>query len=134
MNIEETEQFHALAMAMDSRIQPMDDDGIMAKAWQMIFEPIPYAATREILVRLYRRPQMLVLQPGQVMEAWEELREEWQRLIDRIASIDRYLECFPMDDESILQARRKARERSLGELPDWLSREVEHGRYPALPV
>lgn len=82
MNIEEVEQFHALAITMDpERIKPMDEpeDGsvsLMAQAWQMILEDVPFNESRAILKKLYGRPQMLVLQPGHIVEAWEEVQKD----------------------------------------------------------
>lgn len=89
MNISEVEQFHALAMTMDPRrIEPLDDEGVMAQAWQIILEDVPFSETRAILRQLYRRPQMLVLQPGHIVEAWEEVQRA-----RKVAAYDSAPEC-----------------------------------------
>lgn len=97
MNVTEVEQFHALAITMDpERIKPMDDEGIMAQAWQMILEDVPFGETRAILKKLYGRPQMLVLQPGHIVEAWEQVQQD-----RKLAAFEEAVDCPAHEGEKL---------------------------------
>lgn len=118
MNITETAKIHTMARALDSRIMAPDKGGLIIQAWQIVLRDIPAEETETILLRLYSKPQMLVLQPGHIVEAWEEIKEERAKTMKRIRHIDNYLRVLG-DSElpEIVQAKRDIRAELLSGLP-----------------
>lgn len=118
MNITETAKIHTMARALDSRIMAPDKGGLIIQAWQIVLRDIPAEETETILLRLYSKPQMLVLQPGHIVEAWEEIKEERAKTMKRIRHIDNYLRVLG-DSElpEIVQAKRDLRAELLSGLP-----------------
>lgn len=125
MNITETAQFHAMAMAIDGRIKPLDDQGIMASAWQAVLEDVPFREARYILKALYREPQMLVLQPGHAAKVWEELKAEREKALRDLVSVDWFLKNQIGFEESMYEMKRNQRERLWASLPPHVQREYE---------
>lgn len=76
MNLPETIEAHSMIMYLDDRVQPFDDNGEGAKVWHTILQDVPFNEMGNIIRRLYSRPQMLVLQPGHIVEAWETIHQE----------------------------------------------------------
>ena len=126
MNVTETAQFHAMAMAIDGRIKPLDDQGVMASAWQAVLEDVPFREARYILKALYAQPQMLVLQPGHAAKAWEELKSERERTVRSLLSLDSYLRAMEgQETEEIMARKRAQREKLLASLPPHARAEYE---------
>ena len=119
MDIGEVKKFHAYAQALDGRIQAMDKNGVMAHAWHLILEDVPFVETNTILKHLYARPQMLVLQPGHVADAWEEIKAEREKVLAQITSQERYLRNFGQEDPPEVTAGKKAyRDKLIASLPE----------------
>lgn len=126
MNITETAQFHAMAMAIDGRIKPLDDQGIMASAWQAVLEDVPFREARYILKALYKEPQMLVLQPGHAAKVWEELKADREKALSNLVSIDRYLKIMGgCEDDGLYAMKVSQREKLWASLPPHVQREYE---------
>lgn len=87
--------------------------------WVDLLEEIPFSEGRWILKEIYTKPQMLKLQPGHVVEAWELLKKERFGLIRRIRRIDRYLSTLGADDPPhVVEEQLAARERYAKKLPE----------------
>lgn len=115
MNPAEASAFHAAAVGCDSRLQPLTP--ISAKIWAHQLANIPANETPHILNHIYATPQLVVLQPGHVVEAWEAIKAERRRTVERIHSIDRYLAATSEDDPEVLEEKLKARAQYVAQLP-----------------
>lgn len=115
MTPEQAAAFHAAATGCDSRLQPLTP--ISAKIWAHHLRDIPARETEHILTHIYSTPQMVLLQPGHVTEAWEQVKAERRRVIERINSIDRYLAATGETDPGVLAEKLEARARYVAELP-----------------
>lgn len=131
VNLQEAEAVHGMCMACDSRIQPLDNKGFTAAIWQRILADVPFEDAMDVLERLYQKPQMVVLQPGHLVETWQELQAERERTVETLAGVERYLARFSAEDPpEIVAAKRNQRQRLLESLPErWRNRrQVEAPR------
>lgn len=116
MTPEQASAFHAAATGCDSRLQPLTP--ISARIWAHQLKDIPYRETEHILTHIYAAPQMVMLQPGHVVEAWEAVKADRRRVIDRVNSIDRYLAATGETDPGVLEEKLVARAEYLAQLPE----------------
>lgn len=79
MTPNEVRQFYAWAASADSRLEPLDDADL--HIWAGILRDVPFADAAELIRRLYSTERMLKLQPGTVLEAWQEYSQEMRREI-----------------------------------------------------
>ena len=85
MNRSEIADFYYMAMGCDQRMKPLDDRQL--SIWATLLEDIPYAEGRDILFKLYRVRRNSILQPGDIVEAWEDVQDdrknqEWDQAQD----------------------------------------------------
>lgn len=126
MDLMETKRLHAMAMALDGRIKPLDRSGAMAAAWQVVLADVPAVETGAILKRIYAEPQMLVLQPGHVAQAWTEIEAERAETLRALTTIDRYLAAIGGDEaDEVVIRKRVHRDRLWASLPEHVRREYE---------
>lgn len=119
MNEAQTKAIHGMCMACDPRVQPMDSHKLTERIWSRILADVPFEDAVDVVTRLYSRERKIVLQPGMIVEAWLELREERDKTLRSIASIDRYLELFAATDPPEVTAeRREHRARLVEQLPE----------------
>lgn len=124
MNIDQTKAIHGMCMACDPRVQPMDRHKFTERIWSRILADVPFEDAVDVVARLYSRERMIVLQPGMIVEAWEELRAERDKTLRGIASIDRYLAQFAATDPPEVTAERRAqRDRLVEQLPERMRHE-----------
>lgn len=87
MNLAEIATLYAAAAQLDSRL-PAREAGDLS-AWEILLSNVPADSTREILQEIYSTVQMIPLQPGHVLEAWEKVRERINADIKRVTLFDK---------------------------------------------
>lgn len=73
MNIAELAEFYTLAMGCDQRMRPLDDRQL--QVWARLVDDVPYMEAGAILAHLYRVRRISILQPGDIVEAWQEIQQ-----------------------------------------------------------
>lgn len=88
MNRDQVEVLHGICQTCDPRIPDFDDQGVGLDVWSAILAEVPQDDALDVVHRIYSRPQMLVLQPGHIVQAWEDLYAEQVDLLDELRGID----------------------------------------------
>lgn len=102
MNIAEIATLYAAAAQLDSRL-PQREAGDLT-AWEILLSNVPADSTREILQEIYGTVQMIPLQPGHVLEAWEKVRERINADIKRITLFNKRAALLDQDDADDVDA------------------------------
>lgn len=113
MKPDEVAIFYLAVMDMDSRNRELSKMG--AKLWAQILKDVPFRESEAILLELYSVHRMSVLQPGDVVEAWEAVKAERRKVVERIHSIDRYM--LIEDDPGVIAEKEALREELVAQLP-----------------
>lgn len=113
MKPDEVATFYLAVMDMDSRNRELSKMG--AKLWAQILKDVPFRESEALLLELYSTHRMSVLQPGDVVEAWDAIKSERRRLVERINSIDRYM--LIEDDPTVIAEKEALREELVAQLP-----------------
>ena len=79
--------FYAQAAKVDSRLPEREIDEF--DAWEMLLADIPPKFAPMIFREIYRRVQVQQLQPGHIVEAWENVRKQVNAAIARCKSFDK---------------------------------------------
>lgn len=79
--------FYAQAAKVDSRLPDREIDEF--DAWEMLLADIPPKFAPMIFREIYRRVQVQQLQPGHIVEAWENVRKNVNVAIARCQSFDK---------------------------------------------
>lgn len=87
MNKTECMAFYAQAAKVDSRLTPRKLEEF--DAWEMLLADIPPKFAPMIFREIYRRVQVQQLQPGHIVEAWENVRKNVNAAIARCQSFDK---------------------------------------------
>ena len=82
MNLIETAAFYAAAAHMDSRLPEREASDLTP--WVGRLKNVPAEFAEEILDEIYSTVQMIPLQPGHVIEAWEKVSERINADLKRI--------------------------------------------------
>lgn len=87
MNIADVAEMYWGAMGCDSRLKKLDDRQLLI--WAKVLQDVPGKEAVGLVEKLYAHPRMVPLQPGDVAQAWAEVRE------DRAAAARELLEDCP---------------------------------------
>lgn len=105
MEVVEVHKLYGLAMGCDSRLESALT-AEQAKIWAFILDDVPYIEAAEILRQLYSGHRMSVLQPGDVKEAWESVREAREKTVEAIRRTDRYMASWGCEDPEEIRERK----------------------------
>ena len=87
MNMTECMAFYVQAAKIDTRLPPRRLDEF--DAWEMVLADIPPNFAPMIFRKIYRVPQIIPLQSGDIVKAWDAVREEVNAAIARCQSFDK---------------------------------------------
>lgn len=102
MNLVETAALYAAAAHMDSRLP--EREATELTPWVGRLKNVPAEFAEEILDEIYSTVQMIPLQPGHVLEAWEKVRERINADIKRVSLFDKRTTLLDPDDADDVDA------------------------------
>nr|DAQ76612.1 MAG TPA: hypothetical protein [Caudoviricetes sp.] len=87
MNMTECMAFYVQAAKIDTRLPPRKLEEF--DAWEMVLADIPPNFAPMIFRKIYRVPQIIPLQSGDIVKAWDAVREEVNAAIARCRTFAR---------------------------------------------
>lgn len=87
MNMTECMAFYVQAAKIDNRLPPRKLEEF--DAWEMVLADIPPNFAPMIFRKIYRVPQIIPLQSGDIVKAWDAVREEVNAAIARCRTFAR---------------------------------------------
>ena len=126
MELNTMRALYTIATGLDQRLKPLPDE-ILA-VWAEICAEVPDKYAREVQKRLYSTRRISILQPGDIMEAWQEMKSEIDTAIgkcSRLAAKYDSLEIEDMQDYDTAVRVHKSWERAYAAVPDFVRSEVD---------
>lgn len=102
MNLVEIAALYAAAAHMDSRLP--EREATELTPWVGRLKNVPAEFAEEILDEIYSTVQMIPLQPGHVLEAWEKVRERINADIKHVTLFDKHAALLDPDDADDVDA------------------------------
>lgn len=96
MELNTMRALYTIATGLDQRLKPLPDE-ILA-VWAEICAEVPDKYAGEVQKRLYSTRRISILQPGDILETWQEMKSEIDGTLGRCSRLATKFESLEIDD------------------------------------
>lgn len=102
MELNTMRALYTIATGLDQRLKPLPDE-ILA-VWAEICAEVPDKYTREVQKRLYSTRRISILQPGDILETWREMKAEIDSAIGKCSRLAAKYDSLEIEDRQDYEA------------------------------
>lgn len=96
MELNTMRALYTIATGLDQRLKPLPDE-ILA-VWAEICAEVPDVYAREVQKRIYSTRRISILQPGDILETWQEMKNEIDSAIGKCSRLAAKFESLEIED------------------------------------
>lgn len=126
MELNTMRALYTIATGLDQRLKPLPDE--ILSVWAEICAEVPDKYAREVQKRLYSTRRISILQPGDILETWQEMKSEIDAAIgkcSRLASKFESLEIEDRQDYEVAMRVYDSWKKSYAGVPEFVRGEVD---------
>lgn len=137
MELNTMRALYTIATGLDQRLKPLPDE-ILA-VWAEICAEVPDKYVGEVQKRLYSTRRISILQPGDILETWQEMKSEIDGALGRCSRLAAKFKSLEIEDRQDWETALRvfeAWERAYANVPEFVRSEVQIERLemPTMPV
>lgn len=125
MELNTMRALYAIATGLDQRLKPLPDE--ILTVWAEICAEVPDKYAREVQKRLYSTRRISILQPGDILETWQEMKAEIDGALGRCSRLAVKFKSLEIEDKHDYEAAVRVYEswkRAYAAVPDFVRSEV----------
>ena len=126
MELNTMRALYTIATGLDQRLKPLPDE-ILA-VWAEICAEVPDKYAREVQKRLYSTRRISILQPGDILETWKEMKSEIDTAIGKCSRLAAKYDSLEIEDRQDYETAMRVHEswkRAYAAVPEFMRREVD---------
>jgi len=128
---------YTIATGLDQRLKPLPDE--ILTVWAEICAEVPDKYASEVQKRLYSTRRISILQPGDILETWQEMKAEIDGALGRCSRLAAKFNSLEIEDKQDWETALRvfeAWERAYANVPEFVRSEVQIERLdmPPMPV
>lgn len=126
MELNTMRALYTIATGLDQRLKPLPDE-ILA-VWAEICAEVPDKYAREVQKRLYSTRRISILQPGDILETWQEMKSEIDTAIGKCSRLAAKFDSLEIEDKQDYETAVRVYEswkRAYAAVPDFVRSEVD---------
>lgn len=126
MELNTMRALYAIATGLDQRLKPLPDE--ILTVWAEICAEVPDQYAREVQKRLYSTRRISILQPGDILEAWQEMKSEIDTAIGKCSRLAAKFESLEIEDRQDYEVALRVYEswkRAYAAVPEFVRSEVD---------
>lgn len=126
MELNTMRALYTIATGLDQRLKPLPDE-ILA-VWAEICADVPDKYAREVQKRLYSTRRISILQPGDILETWQEMKSEIDSAIGKCSRLAAKYDSLEIEDKQDYETAMRVYEswkRAYAAVPDFVRSEVD---------
>lgn len=126
MELNTMRALYTIATGLDQRLKPLPDE-ILA-VWAEICADVPDKYASEVQKRLYSTRRISILQPGDILETWQEMKAEIDGALGRCSHLAAKFKSLEIEDKQDYEAAVRVYEswkRAYAAVPEFMRSEVD---------
>lgn len=126
MELNTMRALYTIAAGLDQRLKPLPDE-ILA-VWAEICAEVPDKYAGEVQKRLYSTRRISILQPGDILETWKEMKSEIDTAIGRCSRLAAKYDSLEIEDKQDYETAVRVYEswkRAYAAVPDFVRDKVD---------
>ena len=126
MELNTMRALYTIATGLDQRLKPLPDE-ILA-VWAEICAEVPDQYAREVQKRLYSTRRISILQPGDILETWQEMKAEIDAAISKCTRLAAKFESLEIEDKQDYEIAVRVYEswrKAYAAVPEFVRSEVD---------
>ena len=125
MELNTMRALYTIATGLDQRLKPLPDE--ILSVWAEICAEVPDKYAGEVQKRLYSTRRISILQPGDILETWQEMKSEIDSALGRCSRLATKFESLEIEDRQDYETAARVYEswkRAYAAVPDFVRSEV----------
>ena len=125
MELNTMRALYTIATGLDQRLKPLPDE--ILTVWAEICAEVPDKYAREVQNRLYSTRRISILQPGDILETWQEMKSEIDAAIRKCSRLAAKFDSLEIEDKQDYEAAVRVYEswkRAYAAVPEFVRSEV----------
>lgn len=126
MELNTMRALYTIATGLDQRLKPLPDE--ILTVWAEICAEVPDKYAREVQNRLYSTRRISILQPGDILETWQEMKSEIDTAIGKCSRLAAKFDSLEIEDKQDYDTAVRVYEswkRTYAAVPDFVRSEVD---------
>lgn len=126
MELNTMRALYAIATGLDQRLKPLPDE--ILSVWAEICAEVPDKYAREVQKRLYSTRRISILQPGDILETWQEMKAEISAAIGKCSRLAAKFDSLEIEDRQDYETAVRVYEswkRAYAGVPEFVCGEVD---------
>lgn len=126
MELNTMRALYMIATGLDQRLKPLPDE--ILTVWAEICAEVPDKYAREVQKRLYSTRRISILQPGDILETWQEMKSEIDTAIGKCSRLAAKFDSLEIEDKQDYETAVRVYEswkRAYAAVPDFVRSEVD---------
>lgn len=126
MELNTMRALYTIATGLDQRLKPLPDE--ILSVWAEICAEVPDKYAREVQKRLYSTRRISILQPGDILETWQEMKSEIDAAIRKCSRLAAKFDSLEIEDRQDYETAIRVYEswkRAYAAVPDFVRSEVD---------
>ena len=126
MELNTMRALYTIATGLDQRLKPLPDE--ILTVWAEICAEVPDKYAREVQKRLYSTRRISILQPGDILETWQEMKSEIDAAIGKCSRLAAKYDSLEIEDRQDYETAVRVHEswkRAYAAVPDFVRSEVD---------
>lgn len=126
MELNTMRALYTIATGLDQRLKPLPDE--ILTVWAEICAEVPDKYAREVQKRLYSTRRISILQPGDILETWQEMKSEIDTAIGKCSRLAAKFDSLEIEDKQDYETAVRVHEswkRAYAAVPDFVRSEID---------
>jgi len=126
MELNTMRALYTIATGLDQRLKPLPDE--ILTVWAEICAEVPDKYAREVQKKLYSTRRISILQPGDILETWQEMKSEIDTAIGKCSRLAAKYESLEIEDRQDYETAVRVYEswkRAYAAVPEFVRSEVD---------
>ena len=126
MELNTMRALYTIAIGLDQRLKPLPDE--ILSVWAEICSEVPDKYAREVQKRLYSTRRISILQPGDILETWQEMKSEIDTAIGKCSRLAAKYDSLEIEDKQDYDTAVRVYEswkRAYAAVPEFVCSEVD---------
>lgn len=126
MELNTMRALYTIATGLDQRLKPLPDE--ILTVWAEICAEVPDKYAREVQKRLYSTRRISILQPGDILETWQEMKSEIDAAIRKCSRLAAKFDSLEIEDRQDYETAIRVYEswkRAYAAVPEFVRSEVD---------
>lgn len=126
MELNTMRALYTIATGLDQRLKPLPDE--ILTVWAEICAEVPDKYAREVQKKLYSTRRISILQPGDILETWQEMKSEIDGALERCSRLAAKFKSLEIEDKQDYEAAVRVYEswkRAYAAVPEFVHSEVD---------